>query len=151
MKHGQEKTCLSKWTGSALIFHLLHVKSERFHIVWKRPSLRSLARCARSLAALATRFPLIPYKIPNNPREFLTNSALNPLWIYPEIHANSQTNRTISPVIPYEFLANFDGNPEVFQWKFTWILENSDKSWEKTFGNLAGTPRKHNYFHSTFH
>ena len=77
----------------------------------------TLGTFVHSLAALAMRFaiiPIIPHEIPNDPCEFLTNSALNPLRIFPEILANSPTNHTTSPVIPYGFLANVDGSPQEF-------------------------------------
>ena len=100
------KTCLSKWTGSALIFHLLRVKSERFHSVWKRPSLRSLARCARSLAALATRFPIIPINSVRNPKrpiripyKFRTKSTQ-------QITPNSLRFRNQTTRLPQEITTN---------------------------------------------
>ena len=70
-KRGKTKTCLRKGTGSALIFHLLHVNSERLP---HRPKT-SIAPLARSLRSpwdshsfpissvqIPKRSPLIPWK-----------------------------------------------------------------------------------------
>ena len=72
-KKGSPETCLSKWTGSALIVSYFASSRNVFASAEKVGSLRSLARCARSLAALATRLPIIPINFGRNPKR--------PMWI----------------------------------------------------------------------